>query len=482
MLVIISRIKDRLFFLTTLRLQVLLAIILVGSLPLIFLAVILTGSYRRQALSQRISEVQARGVVIANLIQSSAFLTNEMTSEVDTELIQVSDFYGGRILVVDDNFTVLRDTYGLEEGKSYIVPEVLRMMRSDETDHVILQDAYQAEVYIPIKSIDQVDLTGVIVMTFSSNTIEKLHSEIMGISWTVIILLLILICILAALFSNRTVKPLRAIQKRIARIKDIGLDDSVQLIGYYEVVEISKELNEMTKSLHNLEGARQEFVSNVSHELKTPITSMKVLAESLTTGEDTPVELYREFMVDINHELERLNQIVNDLLALVKLEKTGAVLQINEVNINEFLEEILKRLRPIAAKRNIEIIYESFRPVVAQIDKVKMSMAFSNLIENAIKYNYDDGWVRVSLNADHKFFYLKVTDSGEGIPEEFQEHIFDRFFRVDKARSRETGGNGLGLAITRNAILLHRGSIKVHSEDQQGTTFNIRIPLIYFVQ
>ena len=108
-----------------------------------------------------------------------------------------------------------------------------------------------------------------------------------------------------------------------------------------------------------------------------------------------------------------------------------------------------------------------------------MSMAFTNLIENAIKYNFDDGWVRVSLNADHRFFYLKVSDSGVGIPEELQDHIFERFYRVDKARSRETGGNGLGLAITRKAILLHRGSIKVHSVEKQGTTFNIRIPLIY---
>ena len=104
-------------------------------------------------------------------------------------------------------------------------------------------------------------------------------------------------------------------------------------------------------------------------------------------------------------------------------------------------------------------------------------MAFNNLIENAIKYNYDDGWVRVSLNADHKFFYVKVADSGVGIPEEFQNRIFERFYRVDKARSRDTGGTGLGLAITRNAVLLHRGAIKVYSKEGQGSLFTVRIPL-----
>ena len=139
----------------------------------------------------------------------------------------------------------------------------------------------------------------------------------------------------------------------------------------------------------------------------------------------------------------------------------------------------MKRLRPIAAKRNIELVYESYRPVVADVDEVKMSIALNNLIENAIKYNYDGGWVHVTLNADHKFFYVRIQDSGVGIPEELQDKIFERFYRVDKARSRETGGTGLGLALTRRAILLHRGSIKVYSKEKEGTTFTIRIPLNY---
>ena len=143
------------------------------------------------------------------------------------------------------------------------------------------------------------------------------------------------------------------------------------------------------------------------------------------------------------------------------------------------LELLLKRIRPLAKDRNIDIIFESFRPVEAEIDEVKLSLALSNLIENAVKYNYDDGWVRVSLNADHKFFYVKISDSGVGIPKECQDSIFERFYRVDKARSRETGGTGLGLSITRNVILLHKGAIKVHSKEKEGTTFTVRIPINY---
>lgn len=145
------------------------------------------------------------------------------------------------------------------------------------------------------------------------------------------------------------------------------------------------------------------------------------------------------------------------------------------------VERILKRLRPIAAARNIEVVFESFRPVTAEVDEVKLSLALSNLVENAIKYNSEDGWVHVSLNADHKYFYIKVADSGMGIPKEEQEHIFERFYRVDKSHSREIGGTGLGLAITRNAIVVHRGAIKVFSEEGEGTTFTVRIPLNYIV-
>ena len=301
-------------------------------------------------------------------------------------------------------------------------------------------------------------------------------------SISIILLLAVNIIVISWLYSGHVVKPLKSVVHAIGHIESGDFSEQMEVRDNIEVEQISDAINSMLTKVQNLEDSRQEFVSNVSHELKTPITSIKVLAESLTMQEDVPVELYREFMGDINQELDRMNKIVNDLLSLVKMDKSAVQMSIEEVNINEFIEGILKGITPIASKRNIEIIFESVRPVSAQIDSVKLGMAFTNIIENAVKYNFDNGWVKVTLNADHKFFYLRVADSGVGIPEELQDHIFERFYRVDKARSRETGGNGLGLAITRNAILLHRGSIKVHSVEKQGTTFAVRIPLIYQAQ
>lgn len=206
---------------------------------------------------------------------------------------------------------------------------------------------------------------------------------------------------------------------------------------------------------------------------------MKVLADSLLMQEDVPVELYKEFMSDIAEEIDRENKIINDLLSMVKMDRKSADVNIQETGINEILERLLKRLRPIAAKRDIELVLESFKPVRAEVDETKLALALSNLIENAIKYNKEEGWVHVSLNSDHKYFYVKVEDSGIGIPQEAQEHIFERFYRVDKSHSREIGGTGLGLAITRGAILLHRGAIRVYSKEGEGTTFTVRIPLVH---
>ena len=231
-----------------------------------------------------------------------------------------------------------------------------------------------------------------------------------------------------------------------------------------------------------LDDSRQEFVANVSHELKTPLTSMKVLADSLISMDNAPVELYQEFMGDIVSEIDRENKIITDLLALVKMDKTAADLNIASINVNDLTELILKRLRPIARKKDVEVVFESNREVIAEVDEVKLTLAISNLVENAIKYNKDHGWVKVTLDADHQYFMIEVSDSGVGIPEESVAQIYERFYRVDKSHSREIGGTGLGLAITKNAVLMHRGSITVTSKEGEGTTFFVKMPLNYIAQ
>jgi signal transduction histidine kinase len=286
------------------------------------------------------------------------------------------------------------------------------------------------------------------------------------------------LCILAAaIISQVSVRELEQISKLISQMSNGNLDIEMPIKGFKETRKLARNYNAVLKKLNSIDTSRQEFVSNVSHELKTPVTSMKVLAESLLQNEDATAEMYREFMTDIVDEIDRETKIINDLLVLVKTERQSAKLNIEETDINALIDVILKRVTPIANQRGIELIYESYREVSAEVDEVKLSLALANLIENAIKYNVDNGWVKVSLNADHKNFYIKVADGGVGIPDDCKDMVFERFYRVDKARSRDTGGTGLGLAIARNAILVHDGTIKLYSESGKGTTFTVKVPL-----
>ena len=292
-------------------------------------------------------------------------------------------------------------------------------------------------------------------------------------------IIVVLSIFLSWLLSTILVKPLARVTKAIEDLTDGMQDDAISVPDYTETELITDAFNKMVNRMKILDESRQEFVSNVSHELKTPLTSMKVLADSLVGQQGVPEELYQEFMGDITAEIDRENKIITDLLSLVKMDKKAADLNITHMDINQLLEDILKRLRPIADKRNIDLILDCFRPVEADVDEVKFTLAISNLVENGIKYNVDDGWVRVSLDADHKYFYVTVADSGMGIPEDSIERIFERFYRVDKSHSKEIGGTGLGLAITRSAIAMHHGAIKVFSKEGEGTTFSVRIPLSY---
>ena len=331
----------------------------------------------------------------------------------------------------------------------------------------------------PINIPGKKKIDGVILASVSTDSIEVTKQVFYTHGGVVVGIAAIFLAVFGVALANKLVKPIHKITGAIENVSEGYSDDVLHVDTFAETSQLSEAFNKMLGRLKQLDDSREEFVSNVSHELKTPMTSMKVLADSLLEQENLPVEMYREFMEDIAKEIDRENQIITDLLSLVKINRTGQTMNIQQVNINDLLEQILKRLKPIAEKKNVEMVMESFRPVSAEIDETKFTLAVSNLVENAIKYNHENGWVHVSLNADHKYFYLKVEDSGLGIPQEDQAHIFERFYRVDKSHSREIGGTGLGLAIARNAVIVHRGSIKVHSNEGEGTTFTVRIPLIY---
>lgn len=318
---------------------------------------------------------------------------------------------------------------------------------------------------------------GVMLTSISSDSIMTTKDVLNRKAMILEALMIMAIIGIAIVLSNVLTRPFGRVTQAINEIKAGYTDESISVPDYLETEHIMTAFNQLLGRMKVLDKSRQEFVSNVSHELKTPMASIKVLADSLMAQPDAPVEMYREFMGDITAEIDRENRIITDLLSLVKMDKTVADLNISTINMNELTELILKRLRPIARKKDIEIVFESIRPVTAEVDEVKMSLIISNLVENAIKYNKDHGSVKVTLDADYQMFSLEVADTGIGMPEEAMAHIYERFYRVDKSHSREIGGTGLGLAITRSAVLMHRGQITAKSILDEGTTFLVKIPL-----
>jgi signal transduction histidine kinase len=243
------------------------------------------------------------------------------------------------------------------------------------------------------------------------------------------------------------------------------------------VVDLALACNQMADQLEKVESTRQQFVSNVSHELKTPLSSIKVLSESILLQEEVPKEMYVEFLHDINSEVDRMAAIINDLLTLVKLDQKEIPLNFKETDINEMMEGIIKRLLPLAQGKKVFIHYVKEKDVVAIADEMKMTLAIANIVDNAIKYTPENGSVAINLDADHQNAFISVADTGIGIPDAEIGRIFERFYRVDKTRDRETGGTGLGLSITHSTIMMHNGSIKVYSKEDEGTTILVRIPI-----
>lgn len=467
-------------FLKSFRMRMILLLFAFGVLPCALLRATVVHGYEKRAVELRTSEITSQAKLVAAQIMAADYLANPSQDTVTTQLNQISTLYDGRVVLINSDFCIVKDTYSLDDGKTILSAEVFHSYQGQSVSKYDKNSRY-IELTLPLTdtTAKQKNVEGVMLVSVSTDSISKTVAYLKN--WFLVwqIILGIVIFFVGFALSGKMVKPFRRLNRSISDVQAGFADEFDPVNSYTETELISKSCKQMLEQMQLLDSSRQEFVSNVSHELKTPLTSMKVLADSLNGQEDVPIELYKEFMQDIGDEIDRENKIINDLLSLVKLDKSSADLNIQSMNINDLLEQIMKRLRPIAKKADVELVLESFRPVTAEVDEVKISLALTNLIENAIKYNRPEGWVHVSLNADHQHFYVKVEDSGIGIPEESQSHIFERFYRVDKSHSREIGGTGLGLAITRNVVILHRGAIKVHSVEGEGTTFIVRIPLNY---
>ena len=490
----------------SLRVRIFLIVLVVGIVPSVAMRYGIMRNYEQRAVELRTATVQSQVRVIAdhlinedylNMRSSSALsleYSNTSSSRViNAELEMLSNLYDGRVQIISGNLRIVKDTYSISEGKTIISEEVIKCFMGESLSNYDAQNGY-IEITIPIIDNRNVGegggegagpnprVKGVMLTSLSTDYIMETMEVLSRKAMILEALMIMAIVVIALILSIVLTRPFERVTKVINDVKAGYSNESISVPDLAETEHIVEAFNQLLQRMKVLDDSRQEFVSNVSHELKTRWTSMKVLADSLLVQEDVPAELYQEFMEDIVSEIDRENRIITDLLTLVKMDKKVSALNIASVNVNDLTELILKRLRPIARKKDVEVVFESVRPVTAEVDEVKMTLVMSNLVENAIKYNKEHGWVKVVLDADHQYFTFEVSDSGIGIPEDSLAQIYERFYRVDKSHSREIGGTGLGLAITKNAVLMHRGSITVTSTEGEGSTFLVKIPLNYVSQ
>ena len=428
--------------------------------------------YGRRSSVELLNTTENRAsYLVEELKKNDMVLTTPLLSYIE-EAAYLSE---GRIMVISDRYQIMSDTRKAQDGNYIVHDDIMNVMTGRISQGKIIRNRF-AEIILPVKMEDG-SIRGVVVFTASTRSISARYSYLLRRAIVIFGILMVVDIIILNIIARTAVRGVQDLSRQLNKVAKGHVLEKTEEKGFREMRHLTRNYNSMVEVLQTVDSSRQEFVSNVSHELKTPITSMKVLSEALLENENTTVEEFRDFMTDIVSEVDRETDIINDLLTLVKTDRQDPVMNYSEVNIGELLEAVIKTVTPLAARRSIDISYESYRDVTAEVDQVKLTLAVSNIIENAVKYNVDSGWIKVTLNSDHRYFYIKVADSGVGIPDDAKDKVFDRFYRVDKARSRDTGGTGLGLSITRSIIHSHNGTIRLYSESGQGTTFSLRIPL-----
>jgi signal transduction histidine kinase len=261
----------------------------------------------------------------------------------------------------------------------------------------------------------------------------------------------------------------------IITVREGNYDYVIDVQGKDELAQLGRELNIMAERLKTTDEMRRRFVSDASHELKTPLAAIKLLSDSIVQNEMDATTV-RDFVNDIGKEADRLVKITEDLLSISKLEGKKAE-EPYIVDMKDVVTNALQMLRLLAENSGVSISHELDESCFVLATEDDLHQIVFNLIENAIKYNNLGGSVRVRLAKTEKFVLFITEDTGVGIPEEDLPFIFDRFYRVDKARSREAGGSGLGLSIVMEAVTRHGGTVEAMARDEGGSRFIVRFPI-----
>lgn len=490
--------RNRTRFFSSLRWKIAFTYLLVIGIGFVVANISIIRIFEMREINEKQERFRAYAIQTAQTI-CNKFASNDVNVKADViydieELGNEISYQEGRqptrILVLNSNGVVEFDSYNDLSPHGFIrrnlakqFPIIKRVLEGEDVQPTPLyittatgEQKWVMYAYAPITH-QRYGTIGMVIISTSLSDVDEMLNTISYMLNRYLVIILICVAIISFLIAGYITHPIKSLTDVIRKMSQGHLDQRVKVKGGGELRELGEAFNIMSEKLENLDRARNEFVSNASHELKTPLSAIKVLAESLLhMGGDIP-DIYVEFLTDINNEIDRLNAIISDLLSLVHIDSKNMPLEKRRLDLTELVQRTVKGLRVLAEKKDINLEVNLEGPVDILGDESKLVQVVTNLVDNAIKYTPEGGRVMVDVYKGKGEAVLKVADTGIGIPAEDIPRIFDRFFRVDKARSRATGGTGLGLSIAHRIILLHDGDVHVESKEGKGTTFYVHLPL-----
>ncbi len=450
------------------------AVILIS---MILLSVYILGALTDNLYNSERVKLFAKANIISDLITTTDDI-NEYTQYSVSQILSGSNM---RSIIVDADCFVYFDSSEDSDliGKIIMRESINKCMKNGEQASSIRvnnNDTTMMSVAVPL--LDGERLVGAVYLveslTDADMTIRNMRKNLIVFA----IIISILVAILSLGLSIMTTAPIDNFISVAKEISKGNFNMKAKEKGTLELVEMAKALNLMSAELNDYEENRKKFVSDVSHELKTPLATIKLICDSIVTTDNPEPEMIQDFLGDLSDEVDRLTRIVERLLTLTKMDANQNVAALTPVDFEVMVNAIVRKLMPNAEAKDI-VLFADFadlglKPMMLDYDKIWE--AVYNIVDNAIKYTPDGGFVKLELALDNKMVIIRVHDNGPGIPDEEKDKIFERFYRLDDSRARDTGGTGLGLAIAREAILLHGGEISVENSPEGGSVFVISLP------
>lgn len=476
----IKRIGTKLYNNThTIRFSVLSAYLAVTLITLMLMYAYNVGILSENLTSEKKMELYAKANILSQTASSSWDSNDEQVTMLRIEDITDRLLAGTSIrgVITNNSYTVLYDNNREANmtGKVFMRTVLKKALDGTQSDSSFEADNGRTlTVAVPIESGGEI-IGGV----YLAENLSSVDDSINAIKTSLIlfsILLLFIIVFISVGISYILTQPIAEFTAVARAISKGDFSRRAKVKGVREISEMGQALNYMCDELNALDEKRKNFVSDVSHELKTPMAGIKLLCDSLVKAENPDMDTIREFLEDMSEEIDRLTRLINRLLELSRLD-SGASLNLSRVDISALCGGVVRGLANIAEGNGIELTFDGVEGgafVFADYDKIYECVY--NITVNAINYTPEGGHVNVRVIDDNARCVVEVEDDGPGIPDSEKTNVFGRFYRLDDSRARDTGGTGLGLAITKEAVLLHKGNVAVTDADPNGSIFTITLP------